>query len=65
MLAGPGPRSVATGRRVQPRGRGPREREPPHGRGSRAARRVVAWPRVNNTNKSKSSSSSRPKQRMS
>ena len=46
MLAGPGPRSVATGRRVQPRGRGPREREPPHGRGSRAARRVVAWPRA-------------------
>ena len=35
MLAGRGPRSVATGRRVQPRERGPREREPPRGSGSR------------------------------
>ena len=40
MLAGRGPRSIATGRRVQPRERGPREHEPLCGPGSRPC---VAW----------------------
>ena len=45
MLARRGPRSVATGRRVEPRERGPREREPPRGIAGSAPRgRMTAWP---------------------